>query len=85
MFQQQYLLLFLNIFQFFPGGVAKKSNSTPRNIFELPFFGDSEDFWTELKDITVCRFHIFFSTWPAQDDFFNFFFSFINSLNFLQS
>ena len=90
MFQQQCILLFSHFFQFCSGGVAKKSNSTPRNIFELPFFGDSEDFWTELKDITVYHFLIFlvnffFSTWPVQYDFLNFFFLFINSLNLLQS
>jgi hypothetical protein len=25
----------------------------PRNLFELPLFGESEDFWVELKEITV--------------------------------
>ena len=37
---------------FAPGGV-RKSPFPPRNLFELPLFGESEDFWVELKEITV--------------------------------
>ena len=50
----QFLPLFVCINLFFLlGGIAKKFIPTPRNVFELPFFGESEDFWVELKEITV--------------------------------
>ena len=36
------------------GGVSKPL-FPPRKIFELPLFGESEDFWVELKSMTVIK------------------------------